>query len=248
MNDQELGAVLRAVRHHLGLRQIDVAGRAGISASVIGNLERGRADRVSVRALRTVARVLEVRLSWDLGARAVDFARLRDADHAALAEAIMAALAGFGWLTIAETSFNHYGDRGRIDVLAFHPARRVLLVIEVKTVLADAQTTLGSLDVKTRNARRIAMAHGWDPAIIVPWFVIADTSTNRRRIAAHQRLFARYALRGSSASGWLRDPATDVTGGLAFLSVPRSNRRDARRPGRVRVRAPQSAKSTRDVA
>ena len=248
MNDQELGSVLRAVRHHLGLRQVDVAARAGVSASVIGNLERGRADRISLRALRAVARVLDVRLRWDLGARAVNFARLRDADHAALAEAIMAALARFGWITVAEASFNHYGDRGRIDVLAFHPGRRVLLVIEVKTVLADAQSTLGSLDVKTRNGRRVAMEQGWDPAIIVPWFVIADTSTNRRRIGAHQRLFGRYALRGHAASAWLREPATDVTGGLTFVSVPRSNRRDARRPGRARVRAHQSVKSTPDVA
>ena len=227
---------------------MDVAGRAGVSTSVIGNLERGRADRISVRALRAVARVLDVRLNWDLGARAVDFARLRDADHAALAEAIMAELTRLGWLTVAEASFNHYGDRGRIDVLAFHPGRRVLLVIEVKTVLADAQSTLGSLDVKARNGRRIAIEQGWEPVTVVPWFVIADTSTNRRRIGAHQRLFARYGLRGHAASAWLREPATDVTGGLTFMSVPRANRRDARRPGRVRVRAPHSVKSTPGVA
>lgn len=40
-------------------------------------------------------------------------------------------------------SFNHYGDRGRYDILAFHPPTGILLVVEVKTGIGDVQATLG---------------------------------------------------------------------------------------------------------
>jgi len=50
-------------------------------------------------------------------------------------ERVLAELRGHGWLVAAEASFNRYGERGSIDVLAFHPADRVVLVVEVKSVI-----------------------------------------------------------------------------------------------------------------
>ncbi len=49
-----------------------------------------------------------------------------------------------------EYEFNHYGDRGSVDLLAWHPTERVLLIIEVKSALTDLQATLMSYARKLR--------------------------------------------------------------------------------------------------
>ena len=43
-----------------------------------------------------------------------------------------------------------------IDLLAIHPAVRVLLVVEIKTRLLDAQDVIGRLDVKRSVALPVA--------------------------------------------------------------------------------------------
>lgn len=48
-------------------------------------------------------------------------------------------LQSHGWLPRVEATYSRFGERGSIDVLAFHAATRTLLVVEIKTVIADAQ-------------------------------------------------------------------------------------------------------------
>ncbi|MEA2632936.1 MAG: hypothetical protein QOE66_3155, partial [Chloroflexota bacterium] len=68
-----------------------------------------------------------------------------------------------GWILAPEVSFAIYGERRVIDILAWHPGRRALLLIELKTELVDMNELLGTLDRKRRLARRIAQERGWDP-------------------------------------------------------------------------------------
>jgi len=89
-----------------------------------------------------------------------------------------------GWVTEPEVSFSIYGERGIIDVLAWHPGRRILLVIELKTEFVDVNELMGSVDRKRRLAAAIARERGWDSAAIGAWVVIADSRTNRRALAA----------------------------------------------------------------
>ena len=150
--------------------------------------------------------------------------RLLHAAHAALQQATATLLTALGWELRVEVSFNHFGDRGRIDLIAYHPRLRIILVIEVKSGLGDLQETLGRLDVKVRLARIIARDLGWtDVSAVVPVLVIGDTRAARRTIASHEALFARYALRGRSALAWLRRPAVPMpTGMLVFMKRPDS--------------------------
>jgi hypothetical protein len=69
--------------------------------------------------------------------------------------------------------------------------RRVLLVVEIKTVIADVQGLLGGVDVKVRLASRIVAERGWRPAAVTPAIIVSDTQTNRRRVAEHHTLFGR---------------------------------------------------------
>lgn len=236
MNDAELGGVVRALRHRRGWRQADLAGKAAVSGSLIGLLERGRADALSVAAIRRIGSALELRLGWDAGYRGPELARLRDADHARLAEWLTQRLEMFGWRVVPEASFNQYGDRGRIDLLAFHPATAMLVVVEVKTVIAEIQDLLGALNTKERIAPAVARSLGWRAARAIPFLVVADTTTNRRRLTSHSRLFARLAVRGKGAGAWIRRPDGAPSGLLLLIKLPDHNHVGVRRAGRQRVR------------
>jgi transcriptional regulator with XRE-family HTH domain len=245
MDDAALGASIRALRHRRGWRQADLARRSGVSASLVSLLEAGRADRLSVSPIRRVARALDVRLAWDAGFRGPELARLRDADHARLTELLVRRLERLGWVVAAEASFDHYGERGRIDVLAYHPATRTLLVVEVKTLIVDVQAILGGLSVKQRVAPAAARAMGWRPTAVTPALVVLEGRTNRRRLAQHERLFARFTLRGRTALAWLRRPVGDPDGLLIHLESSDHNQVGVRRAGRQRVRVrPTDPRST----
>jgi transcriptional regulator with XRE-family HTH domain len=248
MNDGELGATVRALRHRRGWRQVDLAQRAGLSASLIGLLEAGNAERLTVRAVRRLTAALGMRLGWDAGYRGPELGRLRDADHARLSEWLVRRLEKLGWTVVAEASFNHFGERGRIDLLAYHPRSRCLLVVEVKTVIVEVQDLLGGLSVKQRVAPVVARSLGWRAAALIPVLVVAEGTTNRRRLASHERLFARLTLRGPQAVAWLRQPSGAPDGMLLFVTLPHHNRVGSRRAGRQRVRLPSAPASVGTAA
>jgi transcriptional regulator with XRE-family HTH domain len=239
VNDAELGGVVRALRHRRGLRQADLAGSAEVSASLVSLLERGHAEALTVRSLRRIALALDLRLGWDAGFRGAELGRLRDAGHARMAEWLTRRLEDFGWTVLPEVSFNHFGDRGRVDLLAFHAATQTLLVIEIKTVIVEIQGLLGSLHVKERVAPNMARSLGWSATRPVPCLVVTETTTNRRRLAAHVRLFARFSLRGKGAVAWLRRPSGIQGGLLLLVKLPDDNGVSSRRAGRQRVRPPR---------
>jgi transcriptional regulator with XRE-family HTH domain len=238
MDDAALGRGIRMLRHRRGWRQTDLALRAGVSATAVGLIERGEAERLSLRTVRRVASAVGLRLGWNLGAGAAGLARLADADHARCTDFLMRRLAANAWLTRAEVSFNEYGDRGRIDVLAFHPASGILLVIEIKTLIIDAQELLGGLDVKRRVGIRLARSLGWPARTVVPMLAVLTTTTNRRRVAEHPHLFGRFGVRGRRAGAWLRHPGPLDGGLLIMVNAPDRKHSDLRRAGRQRVRRP----------
>ena len=133
MNDAQLGALFRAVRIHLRLRQEDVAGKARVSQATVSRVERGHIGVLPINHLRAVAGVLEIRLDVVPSWRGGDLERLVNARHTALHERLAARIAGApGWVSAAEVSFSIWGERGVIDRLAFHAERRVLAVFEIK--------------------------------------------------------------------------------------------------------------------
>lgn len=236
MDDRRLGRAVRALRHGRGWRLVDVAAAAGVSATACSELERGRAGRMTVHAARAIAAAVDLPLGWDVGWQRQEIDRLLDADHSALAGQLIRRLLAWGWDVRAEVSFNWYGDRGRVDLLAYHSVHRVLLVVEVKTLIVDGQALLGGLDVKARVAPRVARDLGWHPRATVPMIVVADGTTARRHVSQMAPLLARYAVRGHDALRWLRQPLDTPTGMLLLSKLPSNAGTDARRSGRRRVR------------
>jgi transcriptional regulator with XRE-family HTH domain len=227
---------VRARRHQRGWRLADLAAVAGVGATSCSLLERGRADRLTVRTARAITGAVDMPLRWDVGWQRREIDRLLDADHAALGSHMVRRLEAWGWIVRPEVSFNEYGDRGRIDILAAHQARKALLVTELKTLIADGQDLLGTLDVKERVAPAVARRMGWPAARAVPAIILSDSTTNRRRVAELGPLLRRFDRRGRAALAWLRDPVEPVTGLLLLTEVPSNAGNDARRAGRRRVR------------
>ena len=190
MDLQRFGSVCRAVRMRKRWRQGDVAAAAGVSRAVVSRIERGLAAEMTIATLVKVADVLEIRLDLVPRWRGGELDRLLNWRHVAMHERVAALMDRIGgWELAPEVSFAIYGERGVIDVLAWHPATRTLLVIELKTQIVDPQESIGTLDRKRRLATRIARERGWEPATVGVWLAVGEGMTNRRRVAASAGLF-----------------------------------------------------------
>ena len=244
MDDARLGRSFRAVRVRRRWRQLDLANASGVSQQTISRIEQGRLDGVTLGTLRATASALGMRLTVSAHWQGADLDRLLGARHSAMHEEVARLFAGLpDWITIPEVTFAFFGERGVIDILAWHAASRTLLVIELKTELADMQETLGTLDRKVRLAAQVAADRGWSPAVVASWLVIADGATNRRRVAAHRAMLrAALPADGRTIMGWLREPRGRVAA-LSFLS---STRGTGGVPGLAqvrRVRGPRTGSS-----
>jgi transcriptional regulator with XRE-family HTH domain len=239
MDDVRVGNTLRVLRIRNGLRQVDVARRAGVRREVVSRLERGGAGRAPLVVLRDVAGALgirvDVRLLWQGG----DLDRVMNEAHATLHGLLaenLTALAGWTWQP--EVTFSHFGERGVIDILAWHAETRSLLIIELKTELVDPQELVATMHRRVRLGRQIANQLGWSPATISAWVVISDTRTNHRRVTRHSGLLrAAFPADGHAMRSWLRRP----TGRIAALSFwtdvhPNAARRAPGQVKRVRTR------------
>jgi transcriptional regulator with XRE-family HTH domain len=228
---------VRYLRRHQGWRQADLGARAGVSGPTVSRVERGLIRSVPLGTIERIAEILGATVDVTLRWQGEQLDRLLDAAHASIEEQSAAFLTSSGWSVRPEVSFNHYGDRGRVDLLAFHPGAGVVLIVEVKGSIGDLQDALGRLDVKLRLGRSLADASGWSGVrAIVPVFVFSDTRTVRRTIAQHAAIFARFALRGRSAQAWVRRPSLPGPSGLLwFVKVPDSHGVSATRNRRVRT-------------
>lgn len=220
--EQRVGAAIRAVRRRRGLRQADVAREAGTSPSTVCRIEHGHLASYSFRTTDRVAATLGIRLDIVPRWRGGELDRLLNSGHSAMHEVVARRLGAMpGWRFAPEVSFSFYGERGVIDVLAWHEARRMLLVVELKTAIVDVQDLLASMDRRRRLAARIGRERGWatDGATVSAWVVIADTRTNRARLAAHSAVLrAAFPADGRTIPGWLADPLFPLAA-LSFLQI-----------------------------
>ena len=218
MDDQRLGATIRAIRVRRGWRQRDLAARSGVSPATISRLERGHPGLLTVDMVRRVASALDIRVDLVPRWRAGDLDRLLNAKHSQLHELVARWFTKElpAWVLAPEVSYAVYGERGVIDIVAWHPGRRAILVIELKTDVVDVNQLIGKVGEKARMIRRIVRDRGWDPLTVSTWVIVASGRTNRARLAAHQAVLrAAFPADGRGMRRWLADPA----GSVAALSL-----------------------------
>jgi transcriptional regulator with XRE-family HTH domain len=250
MDDRRVGRIFREVRVRRAWRQSDLAESAGVSQSVISLIERGRLEDVSLARIRKVGAVLDISVSLEAWWRSGNFDRLIDRGHAALVEHVVGILRSAGWTTRVEVTFNDYGDRGSADIVAWHPTERILLIVEVKTMIGDVQATASSFERKVRVLPKVLQAEeGWDPVSVARLLVMADTHANRDVVRAHSELFGSiWPARTSVMRRWISSPAAHTQprtdgaqvrrgfGGIWFLATDQEAGTPATVRRTVRVR------------
>lgn len=214
MNTGRVARVLRAIRLHQGLSQQAVADKARISQSAYSRAELGDLAGMTVGTLERVAGALgadvrvEVRFRGGLGDR------LADAMHAALVDLTVGVLTSLDWLVELEYGFNVFGERGSVDILAWHAATRTLLIVEVKSRFTDLQAMLLSLARKIRLVSDVVRAErGWDALTVARIVVTLGTTENRSILARHAAIFdAALPARSVAIRRWLRAPTGAIAG------------------------------------
>jgi transcriptional regulator with XRE-family HTH domain len=106
MDAIRFGLSVRALRRRRSWRHVDLAAHADVSRTAISRVERGRADRLTVRKLQDLADALGARLDWRLLWNSEALDRLLDESHAALVEMVAPWLTSLGWEVATEVPFS----------------------------------------------------------------------------------------------------------------------------------------------
>jgi transcriptional regulator with XRE-family HTH domain len=214
MDDRRVGLVVRAARQRRELRQADLAKKANVSQGFISNIEGGRLASVSLNTLRRVASEIDVIVTLTAQWRGGQGDRLIDRAHASLVDFVIATLREARWEVLPEFTFNHYGDRGSVDVLAWHPGERILLIIEVKATLKDLQDLLASLSKTLRVVPAAARTElGWNANHVARIVVVAATHLNRAVVTKHGATFnSSFPARSRRVKAWLVRPSGPIAG------------------------------------
>ena len=194
---RRIGVALRCARMLAGLRQVDVAERAGISQPFYSRLERGLATSVSLETLAACAEAT--------GHQLAAFVELapgstppRDVEHLRRQQLVVDTATAGGWRAVPEAALPDDGPRPRsIDVLLQRPRRRETAVVEIVDYLADVGDAFRNLEAKV-----LATANRESSGMVAGLLLARRTRRNRQVVSGLRSLFAaRYP--GPSA-GWLR--------------------------------------------
>ena len=216
MDRVKIGSTFRAIRVELRLRQADVAERAGVSQQTVSSLECGRFGGLSIDGYCRIAEVLDADVALAPRWRGPKLDRILDRRHALLQNRVVELLVSLGWEVRTEFSFNHYGDRGSVDVLARRPDCRALLIIEIKTEIASLEETLRVLDMKRRVVPIVSrVERGWDPVGVATVLIMPDATAHRNLVGRHAGLVsASLPGRTWDVRHWLARPSGDLRGVL----------------------------------
>ena len=208
MDAARLGTVCRALRIKKRWRQIDLARKANVTRSDVSRIERGKALELRGETVVRVVTALGGRVGFYVTWQGGELDRLLNARHSALHESVARFFAGLaGWVIAPEVSYSIRGERGIIDILAWHAPTRTLLVLELKTEIVDVNDLMGRVDQKRRLAATVARDRGWIAARVAVWVIVGDSAMNRRRVRNHaSTLRSAFPSDGRSIHGWLHNP------------------------------------------
>ena len=174
---QDIGRLVRDGRLAARWTQQGLERRSGVSQSRLSRIERGACRSVRFIEVDRLFVAVGVRYRLDAhlppGPRVVD-----DAVHVRCATAVQRRLEAAGWEVRREVEIGSDRSRGWIDVIAFHPATRLLLVIEIKTELRDLGAIERSLNWYVREAARAAARFGWRPTAVASTLLVLATDAN----------------------------------------------------------------------
>jgi len=214
---------------------------AGVSQSAVTRAERGDLTVITLNTAERVAAALDITLRLDSRWHGGDGDRLIDREHASVVEVVVSELRAVGWEALLEYTFNHYGERGSVDVIGWHAPSGTLLIVEVKSRLTDLQDLLASLGRKGRIVPDLlGRERGWKSASVGRMVVMPGWTANRSIVDRHRAIFdASFPGRAADVHRWLRDPSGPALAAVWFVSSSRvATRTRVRRVRKVRPTVP----------
>jgi len=214
--------------------------------TIVSDIEHGHVGSTSIASVRQLTKPLELSVDLAVRGHGAEVDRVLDERHARLLGATALWLGSLGWVNVAEVSYSEWGERGSIDLLAWHEPTATLLVMEVKTELVSVEATLRKHDEKVRLAPSVARDRfGWQAQTTARLLVFPDDRTERARIAAQASVLRpAYPVRAYAARRWCREPRGMFSGLLFLRTDPDSRGRPVRGP-RLRVHAPRCSEPGR---
>jgi transcriptional regulator with XRE-family HTH domain len=238
-----LGAAIVDLRRIIGWTQRELGARVGLSQSEVSRIEHG--------CLATLDLATAERLLAAMGARMVvsvdapylgDRLRQREPAHARCSAHVASRLRRAGWEVATEVEVGGDRSRGWIDVLAYHPETRILLVIEIKTEIRDLGAIERALSWYEREALIVAPRLGWHPRGRIGCLLLLATDANEARAAANREpLRVGFPVRAKELASAVDRTGGALAGGRALAMIDPLSRRSAWiRPLRVDGRRSQA--------
>ena len=224
-----LGRIVLDARRLVGWTQRELAARAKTSPATIWRIETDKDGPLDLAVVEGVLAALGIRCSLGIDDRhLVDRRRQRDGVHARLNGYVARRLDRLGWLTATEVLLGVGAPTGWIDILAFRPADRALLIEETKTEVPDMGGLQRSLAFYEREAWAAAAALGWRPARAFVLAVGLDTAALGRRLGDNRDLVER-AFPGpvDRMASWLADPSAPPPRGWTLALADPASRGQA---------------------
>ena len=219
---------VRDARRTLGWTQLELGRRSKVSRQMVGLVESGGVSpSFEVTASLFDALGIEANLVVRIPFLA-DRQAQRDPVHARCSAYVQRRLESRGWLVRREIEVVHGRSHGWIDLLAFDPRTRTLLVIEIKTQLDDLGRIERTLAWYERDAWAAARRLGWRPRRAAGWVLLLATTACDDRIRDNRDAVASaFPSRASDMLVWLmRDGDTEPHRRAIALIDPSSRRRD----------------------
>lgn len=194
---------------------------------MVSEIERALVPDLPLATALRLLNALDVRVELRLFAPTAAAPPVRDRAHARCVGYVARRLGEAGWLVATEVEVGDERWRGFIDLLAFHPVERVLLVIEVKVDLDDIGAVDRQLGRYERYAWPAAHALGWRPRALTGALLLLATDANDRRLVEHRiYLDRRFQVRASALRVLLVDPQRVPERGDRCLAMidPRTRR------------------------
>jgi transcriptional regulator with XRE-family HTH domain len=243
---EQVGGICRSRRTDLDITQDALARSIGVSRGYIATIETGRANP-TLDVVERLGHGLGVDLTLAPSIAGVANLRQRDLVHVRCSSAVQRRLTSAGWDCRREVAFSDGRATGWIDLLAYERARRMLIVIEIKTILDDVGAVERQMGWYERHAREVAREIGWPVSEIRLWLLALATDDVERAIAISRQALsmafparAREMQQELGKSGAAQHRGARARRGLALID-PASRRASWLIPSRTdgrRSRAP----------
>lgn len=174
----------------LDVTQLELASSVGVSRSHIAGIETGRVDP-SLDLVWSIADRLGLDLEFVARPPIAVDRRRGDLVHARCSGYADGRFRGAGWLTARELEVTNGRAHGWIDILAFEPRSRTLIIVEIKTRLDDVGAVERQIAWYEGHALSVARSIGWRPNRSLTWLLLLASDEVASQLVLHRQVLRR---------------------------------------------------------